>query len=188
MGTYSISDLARRCGLSRSTLLYYSRIGLLNPCGRSAANYRFYGENELLRLREICRLRKAGLPLADIAGILDAGRSQAPAILRRRLAQIASEIRQLQIQQRVTLKLLHHPDVGGLEADAPLDREKWTAMLAAAGLDEKGMHRWHFEFEKAAPEAHHQFLQSLGVDEAVITRIRAWSRTWQPADSPADHL
>ena len=188
MKNYSISDLAGQCGLSRSTLLYYSRIGLLRPCGRSASNYRIYGEKELERLREICRLRRAGLSLVDIAGILAADQRLSQTILRRRLAQIAGEIRQLQTQQQITLKLLRHPDIGDQEPAVTLTRKQWTAMLATAGLDEEGMHRWHFEFEKSAPEAHHHFLLSLGVAEEVVGRIRAWSRTWQPAGKAAAQL
>lgn len=185
MKNYSISDLAGQCGLSRSTLLYYSRIGLLRPCGRSASNYRIYGEKELERLREICHLRRAGLSLADIAGILAADPRLSQTILRRRLEQIAGEIRQLQVQQQVTLKLLQHLALDTQEPAVTLTREQWTSMLATAGLDEKGMHRWHFEFEKSAPEAHRHFLLSLGVDEEVVDRIRAWSRTWQVQGPPA---
>jgi hypothetical protein len=94
----------------------------------------------------------------------------------------------LQIQQQITLTLLRHPGLGDQEPAFTLTREQWTAMLAAAGLDEEGMHRWHFEFEKAAPEAHHHFLLSLGVAEEIAGSIRAWSRTWQPAGKPAVHL
>ena len=39
---HTAGKLARRYALSRSTLLYYHRIGLLVPSGRSAANYRVY--------------------------------------------------------------------------------------------------------------------------------------------------
>jgi hypothetical protein len=99
--------------------------------------------------------------------------------------QISSEISQLQTQQLITLKLLRHPDLRDQEPAVTLTREQWTAMLAAAGLDEQGMHRWHFEFEKSAPEAHHHFLLSLGVAEEAVDRIRAWSRTWQPIGKPA---
>ena len=185
MRNYSIGELAGQCGLSRSTLLYYSRIGLLRPSGRSASNYRVYGEKELERLQEICRLRRAGLALADIAGILAADPRLSQTILRRRLEQIAGEIRQLQAQQQITLKLLQHPALDAQEPAVTLTRKQWTNMLATAGLDEKGMHRWHFEFEKSAPEAHRHFLLSLGVDEAAVDRIRAWSRTWQPQGPPA---
>ena len=46
--TYSVSRLGRRYGLSRSTLLYYDRIGLLSASARSAAGYRVYGERDVL--------------------------------------------------------------------------------------------------------------------------------------------
>ena len=44
MKTYSISKLARACGLSRSTLLYYDRLGLLPPSGRTGSGYRCYSD------------------------------------------------------------------------------------------------------------------------------------------------
>ncbi len=40
MKTFSISQIARACGLSRSTLLFYDRLGLLRSSGRTGAGYR----------------------------------------------------------------------------------------------------------------------------------------------------
>ena len=40
---WTVTKLARHCGLSRGTLLYYESIGLLKLPVRSAANYRRYG-------------------------------------------------------------------------------------------------------------------------------------------------
>ena len=71
METYRISELARRFGLSRSTLLYYDRLGLLRPSGRSQADYRQYSEDDLSRLERICFFRQAGLSLAEIARLLE---------------------------------------------------------------------------------------------------------------------
>ena len=176
MADYSITELAKKCGLSRSTLLYYSKIGLLNPAGRSAAQYRVYGDQELERLQTICRLRETGLSLRDIAGIIDIDPAQTAAILTRRLEQIHGEIRQLHLQQEITLKLLRHPEVGSGEHSSLMTKEKWTGMLVAAGLDEAGLHRWHAEFERSSGEAHHHFLASLGIAREEIQRIRAWSR------------
>jgi MerR family transcriptional regulator, thiopeptide resistance regulator len=39
------------------------------------------------------------------------------------------------------------------------------------------MRRWHANFEQNMPDAHADFLQSLGLDDAEIRRIRAWSTT-----------
>ena len=43
---FLITELAREFGLSRSTLLYYNRIGLLRPAGRSMAGYRLYSTKD----------------------------------------------------------------------------------------------------------------------------------------------
>ena len=63
---YQVTELARQFGLSRSTLLYYDRIGLLSPSERSRANYRRYSASDRERLATICSLRRTGL---DIGGI-----------------------------------------------------------------------------------------------------------------------
>ena len=47
---YTVSKIAQRFGLSRSTLLYYDRIGLLSPSGRSPGDYRLYDQADCDRL------------------------------------------------------------------------------------------------------------------------------------------
>jgi hypothetical protein len=42
-------------------------------------------------------------------------------------------------------------------------------------MDDDAMLRWHAEFEQRAPEAHHAFLLSLGIEEQEVTLIREWS-------------
>ena len=49
-------------------------------------------------------------------------------------------------------------------------------MLRAAGMDQNAMNRWHTEFERRAPEGHHEFLVSLGIPQDEVARIRQWSR------------
>ena len=73
MKTYSISKLAREFVLSRSTLLYYDRLGLLPPSGRTGAGYRCYTDKDYRRLERICRFREAGLTLKEIRAVLSSG-------------------------------------------------------------------------------------------------------------------
>lgn len=73
---YRISQLARMFGLSRSTLLYYDRIGLLRPSGRSRTNYRVYSNADRQRLEQICRYRRTGMSLETIAAVLAAPRKK----------------------------------------------------------------------------------------------------------------
>ncbi len=82
----TIGQLARRFGLSRSTLLYYDRIGLVKPSKRSASNYRLYSEDEVARMELVDTYRRGGMPLADIAALLDTSdRGSAGELLEHRL-------------------------------------------------------------------------------------------------------
>src|SRR5690242_16883437 len=102
----TVTRLARACGLSRSTVLYYESIGLLEPVRRSAGNYRLYGDRDLERLRQVCFYRDAGLKLGDIRSILDSPRGGAAAVLRRRFAELGGEIERLREHQRAIARLL----------------------------------------------------------------------------------
>jgi len=175
----SVGRLGRRFGLSRSALLYYDRIGLLSPSARSTAGYRVYGERDAKRLEAICRYREIGLSLEQIRELLDAATSRAAELLEARLDQLNAEIERLREQQRIIVRLLANPKK--LRAARAIDKERWTAILRAAGLDDDAMRRWHVEFEQMAPNAHQDFLESLGLPKAEVRRIRRWSRV-EPED------
>jgi len=57
-----------------------------------------------------------------------------------------------------------------------MNKETWVSILRASGLDEAGMRNWHIEFEKTSPEAHQDFLESIGIEKDEIELIRQWSR------------
>ena len=177
---FSVGKLARRFGLSRTALLYYDRIGLLRPSSRSGSNYRLYGEEEVARLEAICRYRGAGLSLSEIREILQAEADRTSAVLARRLEALNREIGELREQQRIVLRLLKgRASLGRVRA---LDKQRWVALLRASGLSDGDMERWHTEFERREPEAHQDFLESLGISPGEIRRIRELSRRgWQPA-------
>jgi DNA-binding transcriptional MerR regulator len=168
--TLTVTRLARECKLSRSTILYYEAIGLLRPPRRSAGNYRVYGEKDLERLRQICIYRDAGLPLTDIRAVLDARSSDAASVLRRRMVELGVEIERMRDHQRSIASLLK------LRKDKDMvTKEKWTAIMSAAGFTEEDMRRWHREFEKSAPAEHQEFLEFLHIPAAEVKTIRAWS-------------
>jgi len=100
METYRITELGRRFELSRSTLLYYDRIGLLRPSGRTQADYRLYTQEDLTRLERICFYRDAGLSLSEIAHLLKQTDSDS-SILESRLRKIGGEMLVLKAQQRL---------------------------------------------------------------------------------------
>jgi MerR family transcriptional regulator, thiopeptide resistance regulator len=170
----TVSKLARRCGLSRSTLLYYESIGLLKPVSRSAAGYRRYGEKDLRRLQQVCAYRDAGLKLEDIRALLDRPEDDASSVLKRRLVELNAEIETLRNHQRAILKLLRNYDF--CERTEMNTKEKWVSIMKAAGFNEADMHRWHVEFERSAPDEHQEFLEFLHIPKEEVVSIREWSR------------
>ena len=170
----TVTKLAETCGLSRGTVLYYESIGLLRPSSRSAANYRRYTDKDAARLRQICLYRDAGLKLADIRTLLDRPENDPSSVLKRRLVEINDEIERLRDQQREILRLLRAKS--SLWRTKDMQKDKWVAIMKAAGFNEADMHRWHAEFEKADPAEHQQFLEYLHIPPDEIAKIRDWSR------------
>jgi len=170
---HKITSLAKAYDLSRSTLLYYDRIGLLSPSGRSEAGYRLYNEVDVQRLEAISTYRKAGLTLEDIRIILDGVEASNREILETRLRQLGKEIQALQTQQRILAGMLKAKATGAPFFET--DKELWVEMFRAAGLDDAAMMRWHSAFETSAPQDHHAFLLSLGISEEEALQIRKMS-------------
>src|SRR5215472_9465910 len=69
--TCQIKEAARIAGVSVRTLHHYDEIGLLVPRLRSAAGYRLYDREDLLRLQQILIGRELGLTLHEIGRSLD---------------------------------------------------------------------------------------------------------------------
>ena len=58
-------------GVSVRTLHLYDEIGLLKPSIRTEKKYRLYGKAETIRLQQILFYKVLGMPLKEIAEILD---------------------------------------------------------------------------------------------------------------------
>jgi DNA-binding transcriptional MerR regulator len=172
----TISALAKASGLSRSTLLYYDRLGLLRSRNRSSAGYRLYSAADVSRLEQICIHRKIGIPLKEIAILLnEPGGSNSAEILLRRLKTLDRTIEEMRNQQRCIIKLLKQESLHRKEIQV-ISKKRWVEIMQAAGLSEQGMRNWHIQFEKMEPDAHQEFLESLSIDPAEIQEIRKRSR------------
>ena len=69
---FSISAAAKRTNVTSETLRHYDRIGLLKPSKKDErTNYRYYSEEDIIRLNTICSLQKMDLPLKAIKEVLE---------------------------------------------------------------------------------------------------------------------
>ena len=63
---YTIKKVADLAGISVRTLHYYDQIGLLRPSFSATNGYRYYTENELLKLQQILFFRELEFSLEQI--------------------------------------------------------------------------------------------------------------------------
>jgi DNA-binding transcriptional MerR regulator len=72
MSTFRIQEFAKLAGVTVRALHHYDRLKLLSPAHRSDRGYRLYCHDDLGRLERILALRYLGLPLREIAALLNA--------------------------------------------------------------------------------------------------------------------
>lgn len=174
--SYTIGQLAKTYQVSRSTLIYYDKLGLLTPSGRRQNNYRHYTQKDRNRLEKIIGYRETGMSLDAIKTLLN---NQTPhrrtQALQDQLEQLNKEILRLKKQQQITLELLE--STGFNTPLANMNKAQWTTLLAATGMTDEDMWHWHKEFEMRMPDAHQTFLESLNIDPDEIQQIRKRSQS-----------
>lgn len=170
----TISQLARRHGVSRATLLYYDRVGVLRPSGRTYQGYRCYTAADDARLKQIRLYRELGLPLAQIQKLAGRRSRALAGALERQLRELASQIHALRGRQRMIVALLGRRRL--LEQTGVIGRDAWVALLRDCGFSEDEMHAWHRDFERTDPEYHERFLRFLGLSPERICAVRERAR------------
>ncbi|WP_027891106.1 heavy metal-responsive transcriptional regulator [Calidithermus chliarophilus] len=117
---YRIGELARKTGVSRDTLRFYEREGLLRPEGRSEGGYRLYEAEAVRRLRFIKQAQALGLSLEEIKAVLEVMQEGRPPcadvrrMLRQKVALLEQRIAELSTLRDALAERLEwaeaHPD------------------------------------------------------------------------------
>lgn len=136
----TVGEVARLTGLTVRTLHHYDEIGLLVPGGRTEAGYRMYGEAELIRLHDILVWREVGIPLDEIARLLDDPGYDMTSSLRRHRDHLAT--RATEIERRIERidRLIEKSD-GGATMDDDFLTELFEGFDPAVHRDE-AQRRW----------------------------------------------
>lgn len=127
-----IGELAARCGVTRDTLRFYEREGLMPRPRRTAAQYRVYSPADEQRLRFIRHAQELGLTLDDIGDLLRHHELRTPdecrrvaARLRRRIDAIDRRIGELKAFRRRLAENLARCDQAGPKA-CPVVIDLWA--------------------------------------------------------------
>ena len=137
--SYRIGELAELVGASPRTIRYYEERGLLPaPEGHTKGQHRTYREADVVRLRELLRLRDLlGLPLEELKDLLEA--EEARALLRDRFRATGSEKQRRQIveqalahiEAQLTLVRRRQQALAQLERELNAKRQRLRAQLKA---------------------------------------------------------
>lgn len=91
MKKLTVKQVAKLSGVSVRALHHYDEIGILRPAFLGENGYRYYGEDELLRLQQILIHRELGIALGDIAKLIDAPGFDRLSALRQQRERLAAE-------------------------------------------------------------------------------------------------
>ena len=89
---FTIGELARRAGVTRDTIRFYERVGLLPRPSRTRSGYRLFAEADARRVRFIREAQAIGLTLDGIQELLSVSELQTPEECRHVAEQLATRI------------------------------------------------------------------------------------------------
>ncbi|UFU05420.1 MerR family transcriptional regulator [Ruania halotolerans] len=182
----TISQAAEYVGVTVKTVRHYHRLGLVDEPARDSSGYRRYESAELLRLVQVRTLAGAGVPLAEIVPMLDAGTEQFAAALADVERRLSGRIAALSAR-RDTLNRL-------ADGDRALLPDRACAILDR--MVEAGFHRDYVAGQREAlvltralePEGFDGFLTQLELrldDSDYVDLIkRGWEAEFWELDDP----
>jgi DNA-binding transcriptional MerR regulator len=129
MTTWRIGELAAATGVTVRTLHHYDGLGLLSPSTRSAVGHRRYTADDVRRLHRIIALRDVGLPLAEIARILDEPDDDPRALLRAQLTRVEERLAAGERLRRTLIDLLASLDHALLDRGGAPDVHHLIALI-----------------------------------------------------------
>lgn len=137
------NELAEFAGTTTRTLRHYHQIGLLDEPPRDANGYRRYSAHDLIRVLRIRQLATSGMPLRQIADVLDQGPQELAEVLDALDEQLQAQETSIREQRKLVADLreassqpawIRHS--GPPTATQQLDRDLWTLLSAEGGIDE----------------------------------------------------
>jgi DNA-binding transcriptional MerR regulator len=187
----SIGQAAAFAGVTVKTVRHYHRLGLVDEPSRGANGYRRYGSSELLRLIQVRTLGRVGVPLAEVADLLDSEPEDFTAGLADAEVRLTRQIDDL-VERRAALRRL-------ADGDRTLLPERACAVVRR--LVDLRLPPEYVDSQREAlllvhalvPGELDAFLDQLGhrLDDPEYVELtrRSWEATsWDPDDPRLDEL
>lgn len=191
--TYHTGEFATRAAVTRRTLRYYDRIGLLSPAQFSEAGQRLYTDAELVKLQQILALKLLGFSLAEIRACLAAGPQDFVEALAAQKAMLAEKRRQLDAIIAVIDELEHLPLADQVQASQqngngapPASWKMKSATHLVAKLVEmmqmEQKNDWVNQYLTPEQQAAMAELGRTSYSESAQAKVAAWGANWTEED------
>jgi DNA-binding transcriptional MerR regulator len=135
----TIAELAERTGLTRHTLRYYERDGLMLGVDRAGSGHRRYSERDLGWIELITKLRATGMPIrevrryADLVRASDGNEGERLALLRAHRERVRAQLETMTAYlDAIDLKISYY--AGALDTCEPPDEYLSSPRPAAASV------------------------------------------------------
>lgn len=159
---WSIAQVARMSGVTSRTLRHYAEIGLLPPAYIGGNGYRYYEEEQLLRLQQILVLRELRVGLAEIGAVL-AEEIDTVSALRRHHARLVAERDKLgRLAETVSRTIAELESAEGGDTMPAINRpENLFEGFDGSRYEDEARERWPEHFERSQ-----QVAQSITPEQA----------------------
>jgi DNA-binding transcriptional MerR regulator len=137
---FTVSDLARRTGVTVRTLHHYDHIGILTPSDRSPSGYRLYSEQDVARLADIVAFRATGMCLEDVRTALDAEGARRAELLERQAQLLDLEQDRIEARRQAVGRMME-----AMRMDRPLTPEESFELFGEhdpAAYEEEAEQMW----------------------------------------------
>jgi len=135
----TVSELARRAGVTADTVRHYTRSGLLAPTRDKSNGYNCYSDSDLARLLFIRKARLLGFSLGDVSDILKEsshGHSPCPQVRKLMEQHLQENRRRLQDLEKLQARMEHAAALWANMPDGMPDGKAVCQLIEAIALED----------------------------------------------------
>ncbi|WP_227982169.1 MerR family transcriptional regulator [Nocardia spumae] len=183
--SWSIAEVAKMSGVTARTLRHYDDIGLLPPAYIGGNGYRYYDNEQLLRLQQILVLRELGLSLTEIAAAVDSEPDTLVALKRQHTRLLAERDRLGRMADTVARTIAELE--GKTEMTVRINRpENLFEGFDHTQYDDEARERWPEEFERSRQASADMTAEDIDRMQRELTAAMIRMAELMAAGTPVD--
>lgn len=176
----TVGAAAELLGVTTRTLHHWDAVGLVRPSERTTAGYRLYTALDLVRAKRVVVYRELGVPLDEIAALLDASADEAVASLRAQRDELRTRLHRLRQMADAMDRMIEARESGILlsaEDQVAIFGADWQPSWVEQARTEWGdTAQWTQYAERAASRSTSDWHRITAETEALHTDLAAACR------------